>query len=81
MKNRNIHQFAELFLDDEAFGRFDILKINPAKRRPQIAHGIDELLGVFGIDFQINRINIGEALEQHRLAFHHGLGRKRAKIA
>jgi hypothetical protein len=24
-------------------------------------------------DFEVDRIDVGEALEQHRLAFHHGL--------
>ena len=31
----------------------------------------DERLRVFGIDLEIDRIDVGEALEQHCLAFHH----------
>jgi hypothetical protein len=31
--------------------------------------------------FEIDRVDVGEALEQHRLAFHHGLGGERTAIA
>ena len=34
-----------------------------------------------GVDFQVDRVDIGEALEQHGLAFHHRLGGQRAQIA
>ena len=34
-----------------------------------------------GVDFEIDRIDVGEALEQDRLAFHHRLGGQRAEIA
>ena len=37
--------------------------------------------GSSGIDLEVDRIDVGEALEQHRLAFHHRLGGKRAAIA
>ena len=47
----------------------------------EIADAVDELLGVFGGDFQVDRVDVGEPLEQHRLPFHHGLGRKRAAVA
>ena len=36
---------------------------------------------VLGRDFDVDRVDVGEALEQHRLAFHHRLGRQRAEIA
>ena len=32
-------------------------------------------------DFQVDRIDVGKALEQHRLAFHHRLGRERPEVA
>ncbi len=81
VKNRNIHQFPEFFLDNEAFRCLDIFQINAAEGRTEITHGIDELLGIFGINFQINRIDVGEALKQNRFAFHNGFGRKSAEIA
>ena len=33
------------------------------------------------VDFQVDGIDIGEALEEDRLAFHHRLGGQRAQIA
>ena len=33
------------------------------------------------VDFEVDGIDVGEALEQRRLAFHHRLCRKRAEIA
>ena len=37
--------------------------------------------GILGRDFEIDGIDVGEAFEQHRFAFHHRLGRQRAAIA
>ena len=37
--------------------------------------------GILGRDFEIDEVDVGEALEQHRLAFHHRLGRERAEVA
>ena len=34
-----------------------------------------------GVDLDIDRVHIGEALEEDRLAFHHRLGGERAQIA
>ena len=80
VEDRNIHQFSQPLLDDEALRRFDVLEVDAAETR-EVPHGGDEFVGVFGRNFQIDGINVGEALEQHRLAFHDGLGRQRAEIA
>ena len=79
VEDGNVHQFAQALLDDETFRRLDVLEIDAAERGPEIAHAVDERLGVFGVDFQIDRIDVGEALEQHRLALHHRLGGERAR--
>ena len=81
MKDRNIHQFAQALFDDEAFRRLDIFEIDAAEGRPQKLHGIDELLRVFGADFEVDRVDVREALEQNGLALHHRLRRQRAEIA
>ena len=81
MEDRNVHQLAQALLDDEAVGRLDVLKIDAAEGGPEIAHRADELVDVLGVDFEIDRIDIGEALEQHRLAFHHRLRGERPEIA
>ena len=38
-------------------------------------------VGVLGVDEEIDGIDVGEALEQRALAFHHRLCRERAEIA
>ena len=81
MEDRDVHQFAQALLDDEALRRLDVFQVDAAEARAEIAHAIDELVGILGVDLQIDRIDVGEALEQHRLAFHHGLGGERAEIA
>ncbi len=76
MEDRNVHELAQALLDDEAVGRLDVLEIDAAEGGAEIAHGADEFIDVFGVDFEIDRIDIGEALEQHGLAFHDRLGRR-----
>ena len=56
-------------------------RLMPPQLLPSSLHAIDELVRVLGRDFEIDGIDVGEALEQHRLAFHHRLGRQRAAIA
>ena len=81
MEDRYVEQFAQLLFDDETLRRLNVLEIDAAPAGAEIADAVDELLGVFGGDFQVDRVDVGEPLEQHRLPFHHGLGRKRAAVA
>ena len=62
-------------------GRADVLEIDAAERGPEEAHSVDELVDVLGRDFEVDGIDVGEALEEHRLAFHHRLRGERAEIA
>ena len=73
MKDGDIHLFFQALFDDETLRRLDILKVYPAERRAHQLDRIDERFGVFGIQFNIDRIHVGEAFEQHRFAFHHRL--------
>ena len=81
VKDRNVHPFLQRRFDDEAFGRLDVLKVDAAKARLHQLDGVDKALDVFGRQLDVDRIDVGEALEQHRLAFHHRLRRQRAQIA
>ena len=81
MEYRNVEQLAQPLLDDEAFRRLDVLEIDAAPALAEHPDAVDELVGILGRHFEVDRIDVGEALEQHRLAFHHGLGRQRAAIA
>ena len=81
MHDGNVHPLAQGLLDDEAFGRGDVLQIDAAEARLHQRDRFDELVGIFGVEFEIDRIDVGEALEQDRLAFHHRLRGERAQIA
>ena len=78
---RDVEQLAQPLLDDEALRRLDVLEIDGAPALAEQLHAIDELVGIFGRDFEVDGIDVGEALEQHRLAFHHRLGGERAAVA
>ena len=81
MEDGNIHQLAQALLDDKALGRLDVFEVDAAEGGAEIAHRIDEGIRIFGVDFQIDGIDIGKTLEEHGLAFHHRLGGERAQIA
>ena len=79
--DRDVHPLAQRLLDDEAFGRLDILKVDAAEARLHQLDRLDDPVDILGVELDVDRIDVGEALEQHRLAFHHRLGRERAEIA
>ena len=81
VEDRDVHPLAQGLLDDEAVGRGNVLEVDAAEARLEQRDRVDELLRVLGRDLDVDRIDVGEALEQHRLAFHHRLGRERAEIA
>ena len=81
VEDRDVHPLLQRLLDDEAVGRGDILEVDPAEARLEQFDRVDEALAVLGRDLDVDRIDVGEALEQHRFAFHHRLRRKRAEIA
>ena len=81
VEHRDVHGLAELLLDDEAAGGFDVLEVDPAEGRLEQADAVDEGVDVLGVDLEVDRVDVGEALEQDRLALHHRLGAERAEIA
>ena len=81
VKHRNVEQLAQPLFDDEALRRLDVLEIDAAKGRVQKAHAIDELVDIAGVDLEIDRVDVGKALEQRAFALHDRLGGERAEIA
>ena len=81
MEHRNIHAFTAEFFDDKTIGCLDILKVDRPKGRLQRGHNIGQFFGVAFVHLDIETIDIGEFLEQNRLALHHRLGGQRADIA
>ena len=81
VKHRNVEQFAQPLLDDETLRRLDVFEVDAAPRLAEEPDRVDEFVRIFGRDFEIDGVDVGEALEQHGLAFHHRLGGERAEIA
>ena len=81
VKHGNVEEFAQLLFDDETVRRLDVFEIYAAEARPEIADAVDEGVDIISADLQVDRIDIGKALEQDGLALHHRLRGKRAQIA
>ena len=81
VEDRDVHQLAQALLDDEALRRFDVLEVDAAEGRPEIAHAVHELVDVLGVDLEVDAVDVGEALEQDGLALHHRLAGQRPDVA
>jgi hypothetical protein len=77
VEDRNVQPLLQLPLDLEAPGCRDVLQVDPAERRREPHHGLDDLVDVRAVQGDRNRVHATELLEQDRLALHHregGLG-------
>ncbi len=81
VEDGDIHFFLKTLLDDEAFRRLDVFKVDPTKSRTHQAHRVDECFGVFRIKFDVDGVHIREPFEQDGLALHHRFGRQRTEVA
>ncbi len=79
--DRDFHALAQLLLDLEAFRRLDVFEVDGAERRLQRRDRVHEAVRVGGGHFDVEHVDACEFAEQHRLAFHDGLGGERADIA
>ena len=73
VEDRNIHFFLQALFDDETFRRLDIFQIDAAKTGAHQPNRIYESVRVFGVQLNIDGVNICKAFEKDRLTFHHGL--------
>ena len=71
VENRNVQLVYQAFLDLEAPGSRDVLKVYPAKARCYRLDDFDDLVGVSGVQSQRPCIDPAELLEEKGLAFHH----------
>ncbi len=81
VEDRDVEGLDEARLDLEALGRPDVLEVDAAEgRRDQLAE-LDDLFGVVARDLDVEDVDVGEALEEDALAFHHRLAGERADVA
>ncbi len=81
MKDRDFHLVLQALFNDETLWRLDVLQVDSAECRLHQLDRIHDRVHVLGVQFDVDRIHIGEPLEQNGLAFHHRLGRQGAKIS
>ncbi len=81
MEHRDVEQLPQPLLDHKALGRADVLQIDATPALAQQLDAIHDLIRILGGDFEIDGVDIGKALEQNRLALHHGFRRQCPAIA
>jgi hypothetical protein len=81
MEDRNLQPAAQLALDVEAFGRLDVFQVDAAEGGFERRDDLDQLVRVVLVQLEVEHIDAGELLEEHRLAFHHRLRSERPDVA
>ena len=81
MENGDATLPGEAGLDFKTFRRLDILEINTPEGIGDQRYRGYKLRRILGVDLYIDGVDPGKALEQQRLAFHHGFAGKRAQVA
>jgi len=81
VEHGDLHPLAALALDVEALGRLDVLEVDSAEGRLERNDHVDELVRIAFVQLDVVAVEAGEFLEQHGLALHHRLGRKRTDRA
>ena len=81
MEHRNVHDFLQALFDDETLGRLDVFKIDAPEGRRHQPHGLNDLVGVFGIQLDVDGVHVGEPLEKDGFPLHHRFRGQRAQIA
>ncbi|MCO5556195.1 hypothetical protein L7F22_009739 [Adiantum nelumboides] len=81
VEDRDVEQLAQPALDLEAARRGDVLEVDAAVAGGDHLDGADDLLGVLGVEADRPGVDVGELLEQRRLALHHRHRRGGADVA
>ena len=77
----DFHRLLESLFDVEALRRLDVFEVNAAKRGfEQLAQPYD-FVGIVGIYFEVEHVDIGEPLEQNALPFHDGFSGESSDVA
>jgi hypothetical protein len=72
VEDGDVEVLDELLLDLEAARRGDVLQVDPSERGGDVLHRLHDLRRLLGVEADREGIDVGELLEQHRLALHDG---------
>jgi len=73
VEHRDVHLLAQAPFDLEAFRRGDVLEVDPAEGRFHHLDGPDHRVRVVGVQFHVEDVDVGKALEQDALPSMTGL--------
>ena len=81
VEDRDVDALLQLFFDVETIRRGNVFEVDTTEGRREAHHGLDDLVGIFGVETDREGVDAAEGLEQQRLAFHDGHGRQWADVA
>ena len=81
MEDGDVERLLQRSLDDEAFGRGDVLQIDAGDGGAEHLAEADDLLRIARVHLDVEHVDPREALEEHPLPFHHRLGGERTDVA
>jgi hypothetical protein len=81
VEDRDLELGPQPLLDLEAARGRDVLEVHAAEAGRDRLHRGHDRVGVLGVQADRERVDARELLEQHRLALHHGQGRRRPDVA
>ena len=80
VKHGDVEKLLEPLLDEEALRCLDVFQVDPAEGGAQCLDDSHDVVGVPGIDLDVEHVDICEPFEQQRFALHHRLGGRRSDI-
>jgi len=67
VEDRDVDLLAQALLDGETLWRFDVLEIDATEGGFHHLDGLDEFVGIGFVEFDVEDVDVGEALEQDAL--------------
>ena len=81
VEDGNAHRLAERLFDVETLRRLDVLEVDATDGGLEQLAELDDVVRVLRSHLEIEDVDVGELLEEVRLAFHYGLAGKRTDVA
>ena len=81
VEDGDLHGLAQRLFDLEAVGGLDVFEVDAAERGLEQLAELDNLFGIVAVNFDVEDIDIGKALEEYGFALHDRLSREGADVA
>jgi hypothetical protein len=81
VEDGDFQRAAQFLLDLETFRGTNVFEVDTAEGGLQNLAGADDFLGILGVEFDIENVDVRESLKQHSLTFHDGFAGHGADVA